>query len=298
MLMMTSLCALCVTSALAAGEPATKYEFRQVDFPGSTGTFLFAVNNLGQFVGAELDAAGVAHAIFNNGTGLRLLDPAGVVGKSSTSQAFSINNRGEIAGEFHDAANAVHGFISHPDGAITQIDFPGGFSTQAFGINDEGTVIGVYNDAANQAHAFVLRDGHYASADLPGGVTTPFSINDREQIVGELVKTQNTNGFGYLQQPDGTFTLTTAPGSLPEGTFFISINNLGQILGAYQSATIPQQNFLETAGNFQLFDLPAQFGAIGLSAQTINDSGEIVGFYVDAGKVNHGFVAIPVRNPR
>jgi len=296
-MLLTSLCALGVASALAAGEAPAKYAFRHVDFPGSTGTFLFAVNNLGQFVGAEQAAAGL-HAIFHDGTGLRLLDPAGVVGQSSMSQAFSINNRGEIAGEYQDAAGAVHGFVAHADGTITQIDFPGGVGSQAFGINDEGTVIGVYNDAAQQAHAFVLRAGQYASADLPGGVTTPFSINDRGQIVGQLVKTQGTFGFGYLQEPEGTLTLTTAPGSLPEGTFFISINNLGQILGAYQTATVAQQNFLDTAGFFQLFDIPAQFGATALSAQTINDPGEIVGFYTDAGNVNHGFVAIPVGDPR
>ena len=83
-------------------------------------------------------------------------------------------------------------------------------------MNDRETVIGIYADARNIAHAFVLRAGRYRNLDLPGNVsasTTPFSINDLEEIVGEYVTTLITNGFGYLQKLDGSFALTTAPGS-------------------------------------------------------------------------------------
>ena len=265
-----------------------------MDFPGAANTNIFAVNNSGQFVGAEVDLAGANHAIFDDGRGLELLDSGGLVGASAQSWAFSINNRGEIAGAYQTAAGALHGFIYHPDRTVDTIDFPGGSDSQAFGINDHGSVIGVYNDASGNGHAFVLRGGHYASADVPGGIlTVPLSINDREQIVGELVTTANTNGFGYLQAPDGTVALTTAPGSVPQGTFFISINNFDQILGSYQDASGTQQNFLEAGHTFRLFNLPPRLSASFVSVQTINDRGEIVGYYKDASKVAHGFVAIP-----
>ena len=39
------------------------------------------------------------------------------------------------------------------------------------------------------------------------------------------------------------------------------------------------------------FDLPASFGAVYVSAQTINDLEDIVGYYFDANFVAHGFVA-------
>ncbi len=279
---------LAIATAFAAGP-----EVHAVDFPGAAATQIFAVNNLGQFVGAETDGAGAQHAIFDDGRKLALLDETGVVGTSFQSWAFSINNRGEIAGAYQTAQGALHGYIYHPDATVTTLDDPAGSDTQAFGINDLGSVIGIYNDATGTSHAFVRRLGEFVSADVPGGLqTVPLSINDREQIVGEVVTTANTIGFGYLQQKDGHTTLTTAPGSVPAGTFFISINNREQILGAYQGISGAQQNFLDRGGHFELFELPARFGATLVSAQTINDLDEIVGYYNDASGVSHGFVAL------
>lgn len=138
-----------------------------------------------------------------------------------------------------------------------------------------------------------MHDGKFRTTDIPGGTTTPLSINDRDEIVGEFTTTQNTNGFGYFMDVDGEFTLTTAPASQPQGTFFISINNRGQILGDFLDASGSQQNFLKTGDDYALFNVPVRFAATSVSAQTINDRDKIVGFYIDASNVGHGFVATP-----
>jgi uncharacterized membrane protein len=274
---------------------ATEYRFRVVDFPGASGTNIFAVNNHGQFVGEEQDAAGAQHAIFDDGQQLQLLDAGGLLGRSPQSWAFSINNSGAIAGAYQTADQAFHGFVREPDGAIVLIDYPGGANTQAFGINDLGTIIGVFVDPAGENRSFVLRDGQFESADVAGAITTvPFSINDREQIVGEVVTTPQTVGFGYLETLDQQAALFTAPGSQPQGTYFISINNRNQILGAYLDSSNAFQNFLKIRGDYRLFNLPARLGATVTSAQTINDPGEIVGWYGDFNQIQHGFIAIPV----
>ena len=149
-------------------------------------------------------------------------------------------------------------------------------------MNDFGTVIGIFFDAAGNVHAFTLREGRFRLADLPGGLQTiPFSINDRGQIVGEYVTTPNTNGFGYLEQSDKHVTFTTAPNSQAQGTFFISINNRDQVLGAYTDQSGAVQNFLRTGDDYALFNLPEHLGATGVSAQTVNDLDDIVGFYTD-----------------
>jgi hypothetical protein len=271
------------------------YQVRAVDFPGATNTYVFALNNAGHFVGAEVDSAGVNHAIFDDGRQLQTLKLSGPARENLGSFAFSINNRDDIAGAFTDMGGVTHGYVHHADGTLTQINFPGASGTQAYGVNDWEMVIGVYTDAQNNGHAFVLRDGRYLNADLPGkpsATTTPLSINDLGEIVGEYITTPSTNGYGYLQQFDGHFSLTTAPGSVPEGTFFISINNWQQVLGAFADTAGVQHNFLKTGSVYRPFNLPARFGASFVSAQTVNDRDIIVGYYVDASSVAHGFVAV------
>ena len=278
----------------AGGAVATEYNIRTFDFPAAANTALYAINDVGQAVGAEKDQAGKHHAIVLVDGGLKLLDPEGAVGKCTESYALSINNRSDIAGLCVDATGASHGFVRHRDAKVDMIDYPGGFNSQAYGINDLGHVIGVYNDSAGNSHAFLLVGGAFTTIDLAGGLQTiPLSINDRGQIVGEFITTPNTNGYGYLQQADGSYTLVTAPGSDPQQTYFISINNREQILGAYANATVAQQNFLLTSRTYALFDFPANLPTGVISAQTVNDVDEIVGYYFDDAGVAHGFLATP-----
>jgi probable HAF family extracellular repeat protein len=293
---MPNLISLLLVIGLAAALPAAAFEVRTIDFPGAADTNLIAVNDLGQFVGTEQDGSNAQHAIFFDGKKLKLLDPQGLIGSSPQSFALSINNRGAIAGVYEDSGGGFHGFLRQPNGKVDSIDYPGASITEAFGVNDFGTVIGLFFDAAGNVHAFTLRDGRFQLADLPGGLQTiPFSINDRGQIVGEFITTPNTHGFGYLEQPDKQVTFTTAPNSQPQGTFFISINNRDQVLGAYTDQSGAVQNFLRTGDDYALFNLPERLGASGVSAQTVNDLGDIVGFYSDGNGVQHGFFATPSR---
>jgi hypothetical protein len=154
----------------------TDYPVRTVDFPGATNTYVFALNNAGHFVGAEVDPTGVNRAIFDDGRQLQTLKLSGPASENLGSFAFSINNRDDIAGAFTDSGGVQHGYVHHADGTLTQINFPGASSTQAYGVNDWETVIGIYTDAQNNSHAFLLRDGRYLNVDLRGGPsasTTP-----------------------------------------------------------------------------------------------------------------------------
>ncbi len=283
--------------ALPAAVWGTEYRFRAVDFPGAANTALYAINDHGQFVGAEKDSAGKHHAIVGRGVRLAQLDPSGTIGTSVESWAFSINGHGDIAGAIVDAAGANHGFVRRASSAIELVDFPGASGTQAFGINDHGSVIGIYFDAAGKQHAFTLRHGRYQTADLPDTlVTYPLSINNEEEIAGEAVKTPDTVGFGYLQHRGGRIELATAPGSAPEQTYFVSINNRREVLGGYFDVAGNIFNFIRRGSDYTPFDLPASFGAVYVSAQTINDRGDIVGYWFDASFVAHGFVARAMRD--
>jgi len=74
--------------------------------------------------------------------------------------------------------------------------------------------------------------------------------------VGDYQLSLSNVGFGYLQRPDGQFSLFTAPGSAPQQTFFISVNNHEQILGAYLDAAGNQKNFPKMHDHYRPFDLP------------------------------------------
>ena len=268
-----------------------QYTFTAINYPGASNTQIFAVNNAGQYVGAFYDAQVNGHAMYFDGKTLSALDPKGVIGTAPNSFAFSLNNRGDIAGYYTDASGASHGYL-YNHGKITDIAFPGGFNTQAFGVNDLGQVIGVFTDADNAPHAFLLRDGVYKQIDLPNGLqTTPFSINNSTVVVGEFVNVANTTGHGYLQIKNGKFTLYDAPHAAPNSTYLISINNHSQIVGFYFDKAANYHNFLLQDKKLTQLKVPSSFKASFASFQTINDSDEIVGYYNDAQKVAHGFVA-------
>ena len=280
-------------SALSAAEADTTYRYRAIDYPGAANTALYAINVRGHYVGAMKDAVtGAHHAVHGQGGSIKLLDPDGPVGHAKESWAFTTNGLGQIGGVYLDDAGVRHGFILHPGGTVQSIDMPGAFGTQVYGLNDRGQFIGLYSDAAGADHAYVNRNGTFENADLPDGVlTVPLSINDSGQIVGEFVKTEGTTGYGYIQYTDGRFTLHTAPDSPPEQTFFISMNNRRQILGAWFDADGFAHNFIRRHGRYTPFDLPDSMGAIYVQAETINDQGDVVGYWFDSNWVAHGFWA-------
>ena len=270
-----------------------QYKFTRVNFPGAAQTEVIAVNDAGHYVGASIDADTTNHAIYFDGKTFSKLDPNGPVG-TNYSFALSINTHGDIVGGYFDAANLAHGFL-YSDGNVTSIDYPGSTGTFAYGINNNREVIGVYADTAQLQHAFSLRKGVFKNIDLPGGVlTVPFSVNNFGEIVGEFEDAAGEPvGHGYLQLSGRKFATYDAPAAPANSTFLISVNNFDQILGAWIDANSLTHNFLLTLGHSQNFNLPKAWGATNVSAQTLNDAGEIVGYYFDAQQVQHGFIAIP-----
>ena len=82
-----------------------------------------------------------------------------------------------------------------------------------------------------------------------------------------------------------TYSPITVPGAID--TFVLGINDLGAIVGVYNSATPGGHGFLYSGGAFTLLDYP---GALGTYVSGINDAGQIVGIYYDQSEADHGFV--------
>lgn len=171
-------CSLALASLLYAAPSFAGLEFRTVDYPGSSQTILFAVNDDSRMVGQYTDPSNATHAFTLRGDQFEAIDPGGVVGTSATSHAYSLNNVGDIAGSYADASGVLHGYVLH-GGEVLPVEYPGGYPTEAYGINDLGQVIGVYYTPDGNLHAFELDHGVYEDEEVAGALSTiPLSIDD------------------------------------------------------------------------------------------------------------------------
>ncbi len=146
-----------------------------------------------------------------------------------------------------------------------------------------------------------------ASFDVPAAGTgeaegtIAFGVNASGEITGAY---SNSLGVvhGYVFGANGTFTTfdapnagTTSPGI--EGTIPISIDTAGDVAGTYIDANLVYHGFVRTAsGTLTQFDDPNASTAAnrGTAAISMNDAGQIVGFFVtgsyDTTSTYHGFL--------
>jgi probable HAF family extracellular repeat protein len=175
-------------------------------------------------------------------------------------------------------------------------------STAAFGINDSGQISGQYVDTLG-THGFVYSGGTFNNFDDPSakaGGTNGFGINALGQVVGyyyDTTSSQSAHGFVYS---GGTYTTFDDPsakvGGFGQGTFGAAINASGQIVGYYTFPNSDNAGFLDSGGIFTTIADPQGYaGGIGTRCGGINNTGEIVGSYVDASgnfNLRHGFLYV------
>jgi uncharacterized membrane protein len=142
---------------------------------------------------------------------------------------------------------------------------PGTTGDFGLGINDPGQIVGDFTDNAG-THIFLDTRGNFTTINPLGDTfTTAVGINSRGPILGQ---SSSTGNFVYAH---GTFTpIANLPG-LPLG-----INDLGQIVGGDSSGP---DGFLYTRGRITTYAVP---GASVTAGTGINDSGQIVGQYLDS----------------
>ena len=203
------------------------------------------------------------------------------------------NEQGQVALSYKFADGVWHVIIHNRTGQTPFPEppgYPGGIS--ANGINNRGVVAGFVLDAGGHAHGFFGDGEHSTIRDYPGATDTYFT---RVADTGVAV--------GYYGLPDGSlhafqykarhFSTIDPPGTPPGGVAVaLSINNAGEISGAYFDAGGSLIGFLLEKGRFVDFRVPDASLTIPWS---INNSGGIAGIYAGGDGVYHGFVAEPVR---
>jgi len=186
-----------------------------------------------------------------------------------------INELGAATGFFTDSKLVVHGFVRAPKGDVIVFDAPGA-GKQSVSPGFSLTPVGVYF----------------------GQGTYPFSINRRGAIAGYFADT-NSVYHGFVRWPNGKFTRIDVEGAgtgEAQGTIVGNINDEDDVTGQYFDAQGAAHAFVRWPdGNVFTFDAPGAGvgsgqGTWACCATSLNNWGELSGWFIDANSVTHGFL--------
>jgi probable HAF family extracellular repeat protein len=217
--------------------------YTTIDRPGSVGTELNGINNLGHIVGAS--DFGEHGFIYRDGVFTGLDGP----GAQATSLR-GINDQGQIVGVYI-IFGSVFPFL-YDQGVFTTIRVPGATSTNLFGINDQAQISGNYYNSSQGANfGFVYDQGVFTTLNPPGSVDrSTFGINDLGQVVGYYVDSENIV-HNFVATP---VTVDTTP---PVITIAASPETLwppnGKLVPVTMSGTITDESGVQ-ASSYQVMD--------------------------------------------
>jgi uncharacterized membrane protein len=262
-------------SVVNAAAP-TAYTFTTIDVPftGASDTAVTGINQHGAMVGGHLTTPATEGTAFG-------LSPAGKFLLIPLLSIQDINGSGHFTG-WYSSPNGLVGFLYTKDTFLTLTTDEFNL-TEATGLNDLDEVVGDYRDAQG-FHSFLWRDGEFTTVDPPfdcEGGSGATAINNAGVIVGTCDPPR-----GYLND-HGVFSLIQVPGATT--TLPRSINNHSVITGVY-CVTDRCHGFVLEDGVFTTIDVP---GSTLTDISGMNDLGQLVGRYIDAQGVAHGFLATP-----
>jgi uncharacterized membrane protein len=271
---------------------------KTIDVPGATATAANG-NSTHEIVGEFTDADGNTHGfVLNKGVFTTIDFPSQPGAPSVTGTSLNgINASGQFMGTYFvdSETSPNHAFVGE-NGHFTTLDPPGATRSQGGFINAKGEAVGTYRDEDQKRHGFIWRKGVFTSFNVPGDGPDPsgtvaFGINDIGEVVGTYVAKSDERNHGFLRSKNGDFTTIDVSGAIL--TVAQGINNAGTIVGIYLDDEGFHGFVRSRKGDFTTVDAPGASGDTEINS--INAKGEIVGFYVDAGGVQHGFLGIPVR---
>ena len=212
--------------------------FTTYDFPGSQGTYFYALGNDGSAAGHYQDSDGLYHGVILENGELRRYDFPDAV----QTEIYGISDTtGALTGSFIDASGVRRGFSGN-----TIIEYPEASATYADFTSAEGAVIGSFIDAQGVYKPYIRHpDGKFLSLDLPHAAQFEYfflpGANDagrvvvRAKLIGDIPRT----AVGTLQH--GLQSLEV-PGSV--STEGWKINQDGSIVGHYDSPDGRRHGFI------------------------------------------------------
>jgi hypothetical protein len=174
--------------------------YTQYDYPGLDVTFIYGLNDAGDFCGLAGDNTTHATYAFVTiaGVGSIIDIPGGVY----QAIAYGLNDADEVVGFYLVNFSSYHGFLRHSDGSVTApLDYPGTSFTVPRGINNRGHIVGFYFDSDGKIHGYVEKlNGAFISYSYRDSEDTRFTgINDKNRIAG-FYKDKNSVIHGFIAQ--------------------------------------------------------------------------------------------------
>jgi hypothetical protein len=214
-----------------------------------------------------------------------------------------INSHNVIAGYFGSGATGHpnKGYRLNPpygQGNYVNENFPGSAQTQVTGIDNLGNTSGFWVSKNGTNHGFVEWNGVFASYNDPltphvkGSVNQLLGINNAGTAVGFYNDAKGNSHAYELNQATGQFTAIHVPGV---STVATGINNAGDVVGIATDAAHNTSSWLKIGSTTIAFQFP---GGSDTQALGINSKNQIVGSYLDAGGVMHGFVLTNPMGPK
>lgn len=299
---------LLAAALLALGNPsaASAQTINTFDVTGATGgTFPAAINLSGTIAGSYFDAAG-SHGFLRapDGTTTTIDPPFCIAGSTGITTSDTINSAGAVVGicTLSTGTSPQRVFLRDPMGNFTEISPPNNNPHNGMGvfpsINDMGQIAGSYTDLSSHTHGFVVSppyaSGNYTIFDVPGDTYAethigiePVSINSSGQVAGYYFVGSST-AYGFLRNPDNTFTTFPAPVAT-DRLQVTSMNDNAEITGFYTSNFSTFEGLVWQAGTTTSFNVTSTT----TQPESINLSGTVVGWTGNSSELE-GFVGNPL----
>jgi len=213
------------------------------------------------------------------------------------NQLLGISDSGRLVGYFGSGADPAHpnqGYrVRAPYTHFVDENVPGSVQTQVVAVNNKGVTAGFSVDAAGANTGFVAVNGEFtAVAHPPAHRAHPFDqllgVNDHGVAVGFYNDAAGAaHGYTY-DIAHASFSAVTLPVAVAaDAVTATGINNDGDISGFYVTGKTTKGFQLEHTGYFRSLSFGAQTNTQALG---IDRADELVGSYLDAAGVMHGFL--------
>jgi probable HAF family extracellular repeat protein len=175
--------------------------------------------------------------------------------------------------------------------SFKDVNYPGDTFTQFLGINNSDVVAGYHGASINKGFTYDNASSTFTSENFPGSTQTQVTgiNNPPSKTVGFWIdKTNHVRGFTDFE--NNFVQVVDTMGAFNQ---LLGQNDHGQAVG-YYSRTVNNSTpdfpyiYDEFGGIFEVISIPAAVG--GAQATGINNSSDVVGFFIDKGMVNHGWL--------